>query len=192
MMFKLEIHLGERSTEMKELPLVTIGRHRTVDELHQDLLRVVRFDRDWGTQLIQRVVLSPVATQVRLVVAHIYHDLGLDDYCLYEDIVAVGAKQGLRLCTMEMAYEARLDYLDQPSDEFLIVMMTPELIKHEGPDGPEDSEVLLTLERLSNFGPTPWIRAHSKIVKAYEGSGKPHCWNPFGDPCFREVLFLVD
>lgn len=170
---------------MKNLPLVTIGRHHTVKELHRDLLHAVKFGT-WATELIERVVLTPIPAKVQLVTAHISHDLNLDDSCQYEDIVAAGAKNNMHLCTMEMAYEARLDYLDQPVDEFLVVAMEPELIKPAETTGTQTKPemVLLTLEHLSNMGPQPWIRAHSKIIN--------DCWNPFHDPCFREVVFRID
>ena len=173
---------------MKRLPIVTIGRHQTTDELfHEMLSRQIELG-SVAIKLLQRAKLSPRPTQVQLVAVHLERDLNLNDYCTYEDIVAAGAVRGMQPCTMEMAYEARLDYLAQPADEFLIVMMNPELIQEQD----EAVEWLLTLERLSNMGPRAWIRAHSKIICPAECTGKPSCWNPFGDPAFREVVFQID
>lgn len=177
---------------MKELPVVTIGRHNSPEALREDLLDHSVCLSDWGSELINRVELSPVQSQVRLAVASL-DELHLRDSCQFEDILAAGAERGLIICTAEEVYEARLDYPHQPSDEFLIAMMVPLSMqtKKLGSDEMEELALLLTLERLSNMGPDPWVRAHPKSIKPYPSSGKRTCWNPFGDPAFHKVLFKI-
>lgn len=174
---------------MKKLPPVMIGQRTSVDEFREELINAgVKFGT-WGTELLTRVKFSEKPKQIQLVIVSIISDLKLNDECQYQDIVAAGAKRRLQLCTLEEVCETRLAYLGQPLNEFVVAITMPEATECEYSG---TVEILPTLERLAGMGRDPWLRAMPTCIKPQASSGKPACWNPFGDPQLRLVAFKAN
>ncbi|MDJ1504025.1 hypothetical protein [Xanthocytophaga agilis] len=51
--------------------------------------------------------------------------LGLQDGCRYADIFAAAEKARLSLCPTETGLQLRLQYMDQPYEETLVIAMQP-------------------------------------------------------------------
>ena len=175
---------------MKKLPMVTIGRHKTGKKLKAALVKAgVGCIVPWVDLLLENsLTLSPEPQQIQLVAVDLLTDLGLTDECQFEDIIEAGKKKNLVECQLEDIFEARLDYLDQPMDEYLIAAMEPQGCYVGSPGLPkveEEFEILLTLECLDK---KPWIRTRRKGIDVVN-KGLKNCWNPEHDPAFRKIIF---
>jgi hypothetical protein len=78
----------------------------------------------WGNDILDQVTVSPTETTVDLVVvtvADLYFKEGASRMAIYERAVALG----LELCPSEVGPQLRLQYPDQPQDEWLRIAMEP-------------------------------------------------------------------
>jgi hypothetical protein len=64
------------------------------------------------------------AREVKLVVTSL-RSLGLADGTCYNDIFAAAKKAGLQLCPAEVGLQLRLQYMEQPYRETLVIAMSP-------------------------------------------------------------------
>ena len=87
--------------------------------------KVYRLDPD-AFDIIQKptFAISAVPQTVELVVTSL-RSLGLPDGTCYHDIFAAAKNAGLHLCPAEVALQLRLQYMDQPYAETLVIAMQP-------------------------------------------------------------------
>jgi len=81
---------------------------------------------DWANDIIGKPAFSVATekTDVDLVVVSVA-ELGFPKGATLRDIYATAKKRGLELCPNEVGPQLRLQYKDQPKDEWLIVGMEP-------------------------------------------------------------------
>ena len=103
---------------------IKLGTHESVAALRNALqARGIRVGK-WGNDILDQVTVSPTETQVDLVVvtpADLYFKDGATRIGIYERAVALG----LDLCPSEVGPQLRLQYVDQPQDEWLCIAMEP-------------------------------------------------------------------
>jgi hypothetical protein len=86
---------------------------------------------DWGDDILGRISCSQVEVDIDLVVLSV-GDLGFKGSARYADICSKGVELGLELCPAEVGPALRLQYGDQPRDEWLRIAM--EAITDRGGD----------------------------------------------------------
>lgn len=79
---------------------------------------------NWADDLITHMKLSGRKETVKLVRVAV-KQLGYPDGAYYQHICEAAKKQGLKLCSAEVGFQLRLQYLDQPVGEKLVVAMNP-------------------------------------------------------------------
>ena len=81
---------------------------------------------DYANDILGKPAFSVVTekTDVNLVVVSVA-DLGFKDGATLKDIYATAKKRGLELCLSEVGPQLRLQYKDQPKDEWLVIGMEP-------------------------------------------------------------------
>jgi hypothetical protein len=89
-------------------------------ELEQRDFRIGDWTRDMLNQ--KAFTVAPEEAEVDLVVMSVA-DLGFKDSTRYDQICARAIERGLELCPAEVGPQLRLQYLDQPRGEWLIVAM---------------------------------------------------------------------
>lgn len=79
-----------------------------------------------GMDMVQHVDFTVEASprEVKLVVTSL-RSLGLPDGTCYADIFAAAEKAGLKLCPAEVGLQLRVQYMDQPYEETLVIAMQP-------------------------------------------------------------------
>ena len=103
---------------------IKLGTHNSVEGLRGALAaRGCRIGK-WGSDILDKVIVSPAETAVDLVVvtaADLYFKDRVRRLAIYERAIELG----LDLCPSEVGPQLRLQYLDQPQDEWLYVAMEP-------------------------------------------------------------------
>lgn len=141
---------------------IKVGDHKTVDSLRGSLMNAGCKISDWADSILGRITLSRVEKKLDLVVVSV-KDLGFPNGAKYEDILKAAEKQGFYKCPAEVGPQLRLQYLDQPSDEWrLIIAMKP--IKDSGGD--------LHLFRVFHVGLGHWLRTCSGSPDRFWLSGR--------------------
>ena len=79
---------------------------------------------DWASYIFGKVEFSKQETRLNLVRLSVA-DLGFPNGATYEKICARAQELGLKLCPAEVGPQLRLQYPDQPSDEWLRIAMEP-------------------------------------------------------------------
>jgi hypothetical protein len=82
--------------------------------------------KGWGYNYLPEYTTDSSERSIDLVVVSVA-DLGYkEDYeVIYNDLVRAAESQGLKLCPAEVGPQLRLQYRNQPKDEWLYVMMDP-------------------------------------------------------------------
>ena len=109
--------------EMPVWKTVKLGTCKTPDEYRKALKKVGRRIGDLGDDILGRITCSKEEVDLDLVVLSV-SDLGLKNSARYADICAKAQKLGLELCPAEVGPALRLQYGDQPKDEWLHVLTT--------------------------------------------------------------------
>ena len=105
---------------------VTIGTGSDVASLKGALVRGEFYIGDWARDLLDKLT-YPLTTEKREVglVIRSVTELGFEAGAAYKDICAKAKEMGLGLCSIETALQLRLQYLEQPRDEWFIVATEP-------------------------------------------------------------------
>ena len=116
--------LAEIPSDPKVWKRITIGTGLNTDGLRQAMKDKGMRISDWANDILGKPAFS-VATEkmdVDLVVVSV-EDLGFKDGATLKDIYAAAKKRGLELCPNEVGPQLRLQYKDQPKDEWLLIGM---------------------------------------------------------------------
>ncbi len=176
---------------MKLVIPIRIGRHTSTEELIGSMAALGVTLSSWPQELIKTVELPGKIQDVRLQAVHLVNDLGLEGTCFFKDIITAGSMRGLVPMTMEMAFEARLHYQDQPRGEYLPCIMNP--VPVPIPDEQKgdlcNDGCILSLDNgvgtICVVGVPPILRFHpSRDITA--------SWNPLNEPDRNTVLFLAE
>jgi len=111
-------------------PNFKLGTHESAGGLRRALLACGCRIGKWGSDILDQVTVSPTETTVELVVvtvADLYFKEGATRMAIYERAMALG----LELCPSEVGPQLRLQYQDQPQDEWLRIAMEP-ILDSEG------------------------------------------------------------
>lgn len=108
--------------EMPVWKTVKLGTCKTPDEYRKALKKAGRRIGDWGDDILGRITCSKEEVDLDLVVLSV-GDLGFNDGARYADICAKAQELGLKLCPAEVGPALRLQYGDQPKDEWLRIAM---------------------------------------------------------------------
>ncbi len=103
---------------------IKLGTHENAAALREALQACGCRIGKWGSDILDQVTVSPTETRVDLVVvtaADLYFKEGATRVGIYERAVALG----LELCPSEVGPQLRLQYQDQPQDEWLCIAMEP-------------------------------------------------------------------
>lgn len=105
---------------------LTIGTGEDANALKAGLVRAKFYVGDWARKLLDTLAFPTHAekTEVGLMIRSVA-DLGFHDGAAYKDICAKAQEMGLGLCPIEVVLQLRLQYLNQPKDEWFIVATEP-------------------------------------------------------------------
>ena len=103
---------------------VTIGIHGSVATLKQALVDSGVKVSDYASQILKKVKVSKVATDLELIVLSVA-ELGFANGATFAQIIERAKKLGLDLCPAEVGPALRLVYKDQPRSEWLLIAMEP-------------------------------------------------------------------
>ena len=117
----------ERCTSIREFPIwrtVTLGTHESTDELLKAMKEAGCHDSALGNYVLSNVVVRPKEKELDLVVLTAT-ELGFKDSAQYAAICTRAQEVGLLLCPSEVGPQLRLQYVDQPFGDELLVAMKP-------------------------------------------------------------------
>jgi hypothetical protein len=103
---------------------IKLGTHKSVNDLRQSLKDGGNRIGDWGNDILGKTTLAESETEVTLHVATVKELTGKDCATNREINEAIRSK-GYNLCPAEAGPQLRLQYPDQPKDEWLRVAMEP-------------------------------------------------------------------
>ncbi len=101
---------------------VKLGTCKSPDEYRNALKKAGRRIGDWGDDILGRISCSQVEVDLDLVDLSV-GDLGFKGSARYADICTKAVELGLELCPAEVGPALRLQYGDQPRDEWLRIAM---------------------------------------------------------------------
>jgi hypothetical protein len=106
---------------------ITLGVHRNVNAIRDAFERANIAVGDSADEVLGRpaFTFAQEPRTLSLVIISVA-ELGFDTKAALADIHARGVRLGLELCPEEVAPQLRLDYRQQPTNEFLHVAMTPQ------------------------------------------------------------------
>jgi len=104
--------------------IIEIGTHKDVKSLRKALEESGARIGNWGGDILNKTKLSKSKQSLDLVVLSV-KELGFPQGAELKDIYEAAGNQGLDLCPAEVGPQLRLQYLDQPSGEWLIIAMEP-------------------------------------------------------------------
>lgn len=100
--------------------ITTTGKKITKADLEKKGYKV----SDWADDLLQKVKFSTKKEKIDLVVLKV-SDLGFTTRTRYADIIAKAKEMGYDLCPPEVGPLLRIQYKDQPSNEWITIAMEP-------------------------------------------------------------------
>jgi hypothetical protein len=103
---------------------IKLGTHTSVDDLRRALAASGCRIGKWGSDILDKITESPAETEVDLVVVTAA-DLYFKDRAPRINIYERAMELGLDLCPNEVGPQLRLQYQDQPQDEWLYIAMEP-------------------------------------------------------------------
>jgi hypothetical protein len=101
---------------------VKLGLHKSPKDYRAAIKSAKMKIGDWGDDILGRISCSQVEVDIDLVVLSV-GDLGFKGSARYADICSKGVELGLELCPAEVGPALRLQYGDQPRDEWLRIAM---------------------------------------------------------------------
>ena len=101
---------------------ITIGTHKAVDKLKADLLANGFQISEWANDILNRITLAAKKTKLDLVLVTVA-ELGFKDGAYLSDIYKRALEIGLELCPAEAGPQLRLQYKDQPVNEWILIAM---------------------------------------------------------------------
>ena len=148
----------------KTITIGNISRDKFIPALKERNMNV----SDWSADMMKQDAFTVVKQeeQIDLVVMSV-RDLGFDRATRYDAICQRAKERGLELCPPEVGPQLRLQYLDQPLGEWIVIAM--EAIRDSGGD--------LRVFRVEHSDDGLWLYS-------YYG-GPDDCWDPDDRFVFR-------
>ena len=112
------------TSTLKVWRTITLGAHKDADGLRSALKKAGCRTNNWANDILGKITLSPEKTEIDLVVLTVA-ELGFPDGARYDALCTSGKELGLHLCPAEVGPKLRLEYADQPKDEWLRIAMEP-------------------------------------------------------------------
>lgn len=111
---------------MERTPWMTIqlGTHKSNKDLRKELEKTGHRIGDWGSDILKKTDVAPEPTEVDLIVLS-NAELGFPNGCTVAQTYEAAQKLGLELCPAEVGPQLRLQYKDQPMNEWVLVAMDP-------------------------------------------------------------------
>jgi len=103
---------------------IKLGTHKTAGTLKKALTDKGCRISDWAADILKRMTVSPTEVELDLFYVSVA-ELGFKDGAKRSDIYERALKFGLELCPNEVGPQLRLQYDDQPRDEWLLIAMEP-------------------------------------------------------------------
>ncbi len=99
---------------------------KTASDFRKEVMKAGMKISDWANDILGKPAFTATesVTEVELVVASVA-ELGFKDGATRKDIYARAKELGLDLCPPEVGPQLRLQYTDQPKDEWLVIAMDP-------------------------------------------------------------------
>lgn len=103
---------------------IKLGTHKSIDSLCGAIKGNGCRISDWANDILNKVTVSSIETKVDLVVISVA-ELGFKDGATRAYIYEKAKRLGLELCPAEVGPQLRLQYKDQPREEWLLIAMKP-------------------------------------------------------------------
>lgn len=104
--------------------IIRVGTHKTIPELRQAIVDDGNKIETWGGDILDKIVVASTPAKVNLVLVTVA-DLGFPNGATREQIYAKSLSFSLSICPAEVGPQLRLQYKDQPIDEWILVAMEP-------------------------------------------------------------------
>lgn len=111
----------------KRLKIIELGNGlKTADDFRQALRKAKCKLGDYGNDILSQPTFSISLEKVNIEIVSVRcRDLGFKSDTRIDEIFSAALTQGLRLCPAEVGPQLRLQYGDQPRDEYIRVAMEP-------------------------------------------------------------------
>ena len=103
---------------------IQLGTHKSNKDLRKELEKTGHRIGDCGGDILKKIDVATEPTEVDLIVLS-NAELGFPDGCTVAETYEAAQKLGLELCPAEVGPQLRLQYTNQPMDEWLLVAMDP-------------------------------------------------------------------
>lgn len=114
----------DKSVEFPVFKTVKLGTHKSVNDLRQSLKDNGNRISEWGNDILGKTTLAESETEAVLHTATVKELTGKDQASNREINEAILSK-GYDLCPAEVGPQLRLQYADQPNNEWIRVAMEP-------------------------------------------------------------------
>ncbi len=111
-------------TERRTWKTVKLGTYKSNSALRKTLLDADFRIGSWADDILKRIELAKEPSELELIVIYVA-ELGFSNGATTEKIYEKAISVGLRLCPAEVGPQLRLQYVDQPNGEWLVVAMDP-------------------------------------------------------------------
>jgi len=111
-------------TERPAWKTIQTGTHKSVNDLRQAVIDGDNRIGDWGGDILKRIKVANEETEIELFQATVA-ELGFTNGASWSDIKAKLDEFGFGICPAEVGPQLRLQYTDQPMDEWIWVVMDP-------------------------------------------------------------------
>ena len=128
---------------------IKLGTHKSVKSLVEAIEAKGFKIGDWARNIAKNVTLAEKMTEVELVVVT-GHDVGLEGNYTTIQMFTAAAAHGLSKCPAEVGLQLRLQYDDQPNNEWLLIAMEPIA----------DSDCGLNVFNVAHIGFGCWLRTN--------------------------------
>ena len=103
---------------------VELGTHPNNAALRKAILGADCKIGDWGADILKKVEVAKEPTDIDIIVLSVA-ELGFPNGATRKDIYNKALSLGLQLCPAEVGPQLRLQYLDQPHGEWILIGMEP-------------------------------------------------------------------
>lgn len=134
-------------TDRPPFKTVKLGTHDSNEALRKEILGAGCKIGDWGLDILKRVEVAKEPTEIDIIVLTVA-ELGFPNGATCKDIYAKALSLGLQLCPAEVGPQLRLQYMDQPKGEWILIGMEPIT----------DSDGNLKVFNVEHDGSVRWLR----------------------------------
>ncbi len=104
------------------LTSVKFGTKKSANDYRKAIKAAGNRISDWASDILGKMPISDTEIELDLVTATV-RELGFEDGATFNEICERGMELGMELCPAEVGPALRLQYQDQPKDEWLIIAM---------------------------------------------------------------------